>query len=186
MAILIEDMLVDERLPTTRFCCDLSLCLGLCCAVGEVGAPLTLQEARALEALAPSIAPLLPERNRRALLRHGPWEIHFGQPTTSLIGHEGPCVWALWTENRWRCSLELLPRSRGTSPRPLSCRLFPLRIHEKDGLIRLRLETYEECRSAFGHGEPLHRFLRDPLIEALGERRYASLSKRMESLAALR
>ena len=48
--IQIDDKIVSTEILTTRFCCDLPRCKGICCVEGNAGAPLEADEVDTLEA----------------------------------------------------------------------------------------------------------------------------------------
>ena len=47
--IQVGDVLVSPDIFTEKFCCDLAVCKGECCIVGDAGAPVTLDEVGCIE-----------------------------------------------------------------------------------------------------------------------------------------
>ena len=47
--IEIGDTIVSSECITEYFCCDLSVCKGVCCIEGDAGAPVTAEEIKEIE-----------------------------------------------------------------------------------------------------------------------------------------
>ena len=63
----IDDKIVDSRVVTEFFSCDLSVCHGACCVEGSSGAPLEAWEIEGLDVELPELLEMLPARNVQAL-----------------------------------------------------------------------------------------------------------------------
>ena len=66
--ISIGDVLADRELLDARFTCDLRQCAGQCCIEGELGAPLSEEEAVQLTSPPEELLRMLPEKNRKYLV----------------------------------------------------------------------------------------------------------------------
>ncbi|MBM3162555.1 MAG: DUF3109 family protein [Chlorobi bacterium] len=146
--VSVGNVLIDREVLLAEFACDLEHCRGACCVEGELGAPLTPSEAMQLQALPETVVRMLPEKSVRYLRRHGAVEIYQGAPYTRTIeGRE--CVYACSRGGITFCAIEAGFRE-GLSDfdKPISCRLFPVRVRRKFGLDHLVYQQLPICRSA--------------------------------------
>ena len=168
--LAIGDVLIDEEVPGAFFCCDLDVCKGACCVEGELGAPVMKGEADSLREAVPLVRAMLPEKNVRYIKRNGCLEVYQGDLYTRTIeGRE--CVFAFRNGGITLCAIE--------KRKPLSCRLFPIRIKKKFGLDFLVVERHAMCRQARKKGierqVPLVDYVREALIEYYGLSWYSRL-----------
>lgn len=90
----IGDILVSSEIVTEYFCCDYAACRGVCCVVGDSGAPLSEGEEDALERAYPAYAPLLSEAARARIREVGFFEIDRDDDcVTPLLGDCEACVY---------------------------------------------------------------------------------------------
>lgn len=151
--VSVGNVLVERELLDARFCCNLDSCRGACCVEGELGAPITYSEAAMLESAREKLRTLLPERHRRYINRHGCTEVYQGNLYTRTIeGRE--CVFVRQEEGPVAfCAIEVgLAKGLVTEAKPLSCRLFPIRVRKKFGLDYLVYEQHAMCRDARSRG----------------------------------
>ncbi len=180
------DVLVDARIASTTFACDLAACRGACCTMpGGRGAPLADAEEAAIEAATPAALEYLSERNRSVIRSLGSVEGRRGNLATRCIDNRD-CVFVYYDGEVAKCSLERAYfDGHSTFRKPLSCHLFPIRIEELFGGEVLRYERIPECRDALARGRrdgvPLYVFLKDPLVRAFGEAFYEELVRQIES-----
>lgn len=168
--VSVGEVLVDRAVLEARFSCPLEWCHGACCVEGELGAPIVESEARFLESSLDILRPLLPERNLRYLRKHGCTEIYQGDMYTRTIdGRE--CVFVVDEYGKALCSVESAWR-KGLlgATKPLSCRLFPVRVRKKYGLDYLVYEQHAMCREARRQGSEQGVMLVDYVGAALVER----------------
>jgi len=179
--VSIGEVLVDRAVLDARFSCNLDLCHGACCVEGELGAPIDEPEASFLEASVEPLRTMLPERNLRYIRRHGCTEIYQGHLYTKTIdGRE--CVFVCHENGKALCAVEtawnqgLLGQTK-----PLSCRLFPIRVRKKFGLDYLVYEQHAMCRDARRQGAEddvrLIDYVKAPLVEKYGIDWYMSLKE---------
>jgi hypothetical protein len=168
--VSIGEVLVDSSVLEARFSCSLDLCRGACCIEGELGAPIDAQEAGFLESSVERLRPMLPERNLRYLRRQGSTEVYQGSLYTRTIeGRE--CVFVFHENGMALCAVEAAWRQGLlSSTKPLSCRLFPIRIRKKFGLDYLVYEQHAMCRDARCQGAEQGVRLIDYVGSALAER----------------
>lgn len=184
----IGEILVDKELLIAFFSCDFLACKGQCCVDGELGAPLSVEEAQLLEHVPEEVLRMLPERGLRHLRRHGAVELYKGVHYSKTVdGAE--CVFTMVRNGVTLCALEVA-RQEGMIAfhKPISCRLFPIRVRKKFGLDYLVYEQHPMCRAARQAGEadgvPLISFVAEPLKDLYGDawfnemKTYVDLSKR--------
>lgn len=177
--VSIGEVLVDQAVLDAKFSCSLELCKGACCVEGELGAPIDEAEARYLESTVEPLRDVLPEKALRYIRRHGCTELYQGDLYTRTID-ERECVFVIYENGIALCAVEAAYK-RGELPsnKPLSCRLFPIRVRKKFGLDYLVYEQHAMCRDARRQGQEdqvrLVDFLRSPLTERYGREWYESL-----------
>ncbi len=146
--VSIGNVLVDKEVLKAFFSCDLHECKGKCCIEGELGAPLSDDEAIQLSQLPEELLRMLPEKGLRYLRRHGPVELYQGVQYTRTVEKE-ECVFTLIRDGITFCAIEIAYREGILDfDKPLSCRLFPIRVRKKFGLPYLVYEQHSMCRSA--------------------------------------
>ncbi|EAT59433.1 DUF3109 family protein [Chlorobium ferrooxidans] len=171
--VSIGDVLVDRELLQAFFSCDLHECKGKCCVEGELGAPLTDAEAEALLHAPEELLRMIPEKNLKYLRRHGSIEIYQGRPYSRTIENR-ECVFSTVRDGITFCAIEIAFRDGLCDfDKPISCRLFPIRVRKKFGLDYLVYEQHAMCRSARKAGGELRIQLIDYVYKAL-EIRYGS------------
>lgn len=171
--LAIDDVLVDEGVRGAMFCCDLARCRGACCVEGELGAPVMKEEVETLEAIAGSAMTDIPERSRRYVSRNGFLEQYQGELFTRTID-DRECVFSFRKNGVTLCAIE-----RG---KPLSCRLFPVRIRKKFGMDYLVYEEHAMCHEARKKGTEHRIFLIDYVGHSLIEKYGASWFSRLQDL----
>jgi len=147
MGILsVGEVLVERDILDSFFSCDLHACKGCCCVEGELGAPLSEAEAAVLQQPSGEVLRMLPDANRQWIARHGTVEAYQGSLYTRTLGGK-ECVFSLIRDGITLCALEIACNEGDTAlPKPISCRLFPLRVRKKFGLPYLVYEQHGMCR----------------------------------------
>ncbi|NTV99219.1 MAG: DUF3109 family protein [Chlorobiaceae bacterium] len=167
--ISIGDVLADQELLEARFSCDLDQCGGQCCIEGELGAPLTDREADQLMHPSEGLLRMLPEKNRKYFRRHGGVEVYQGRAYSRTVGNR-ECVFTRVEGGITSCAIETaFNEGICPFPKPLSCRLFPIRVRKKLGLDYLVYERHAMCRKASEKGRELNMLLVDYVSKALEE-----------------
>ncbi|MEI8032575.1 MAG: DUF3109 family protein [Chlorobiaceae bacterium] len=183
--VSIGDVLLDKDILEAFFSCNLNECKGKCCVEGELGAPLTVSEAGELDCAPQELLRMLPEKSLKYLRRHGAVEEYQGRLySRTMDGRE--CVFACQREGMTFCAIEIACRDGiCTFQKPLSCRLFPIRMRKKFGLDYLVYEQHAMCRSARKSGGelqvPLIDYVRSALEEQFGKGWIASLQNFLDS-----
>lgn len=197
--IAIGDLLVSPEIVTEFFACDYEVCRGVCCIVGESGAPLEEEEAAQLEREYPRYAEWLSDEARAKVESEGFFEVdRDGDLVTPLLGNSEECVFTRFETDKngsgadgkpcrnCLCAIEMAHNAgRCKFVKPISCRLYPIRVTRfKDGSRALNLHRWDICAPAFAKGKRegirVWQFLRAPLIDAFGEEFYRALQAAAE------
>ena len=186
----IGDTLVSLELLNEHFCCDIAHCHGICCEEGDSGAPLLQEELEALEEVLPHILDRLSPAAREVIDRQGvAYTDMEGDLVTSIVdGRE--CVFAVRDgQGTWQCAIEQAWEQGMTAFRkPVSCHLYPVRLHQHRRFLAVEYHQWEVCRGACRLGDelklPLYRFLKGPLVRRFGEEWYRELDEAAQAYYA--
>lgn len=179
--ICIDDKIVSRDLFTEYFLCNYKKCHGVCCIEGESGAPLAEGEADVIRGLLSAVWPMLADEAKGIISQQGVSYIDTAyEEVTSLVAGRN-CVFTTYSEHgSCLCAFEKLYREgKSDFPKPISCHLYPIRLHHYSHGIALNYDRWDICRSACVNGRrkgvPLFRALKDPLIRAFGKDFFAEL-----------
>ena len=177
----IQHTLVSLDLVEKFFVCDLDACLGACCIEGDAGAPLAPGESERIEEVLDVIKPeLLP----RAVDEIEAGGVSYTDPDGDLVTQivDGrDCVFTCYASGgKCLCALERAQREgRIPDVKPISCRLYPVRLKEYDGFTAVNFHKWKICKPAETLGRKLgiraYEFLKGPLIKKFGEDWYREL-----------
>ena len=187
--IQIKDTLISEDIFETCFVCDLGKCKGMCCVEGDAGAPLTHEEYEAIKDVLPKIWDDLALKARELIEKQGIAYIDDdGELVTSIIkGRE--CVFTYFdADGVCRCAIDNAFREgRISVQKPISCHLYPIRLHKYDEFTALNYDRWSVCRPALRLGKKtgikLYQFLKEPLICKFGEEWYQEVCQIAELLS---
>lgn len=187
--IQIKDTLISEDIFETCFVCDLGKCKGMCCVEGDAGAPLTHEEYEAIKDVLPKIWDDLSLKARELIEKQGIAYIDDdGELVTSIIkGRE--CVFTYFdADGVCRCAIDNAFREgRISVQKPISCHLYPIRLHKYDEFTALNYDRWSVCRPALRLGKKtgikLYQFLKEPLICKFGEEWYQEVCQIAELLS---
>jgi hypothetical protein len=170
---------IDSRIISTKFTCDLEACKGACCTFpGGLGAPVLVEEAEILQKAFGTLKHRLPTEHvdvaeRYGLLEHHEDSIHlrcYDQRACVFVSYDGPIAKCTIQQAFFEGAFEW--------EKPVSCHLFPIRVHGKNR-DRLRFEEFSECQPALDEGERrgthLVDFLESAITRAFGADFHASL-----------
>lgn len=188
--IQIDDCLVSGDILTEFFACDYSRCRGVCCVIGDSGAPLLECELPALEKNYDIFSPLMSENGRKAVGEKGFFEIDIdGDLVTPLVPGSEECAYCRRdAEGNCLCAIEKKwDEGCGDFRKPISCCLYPIRVSElSNGMRALNLHRWDICRDAFNRGRRegirVYQFLRDPIRRFFGGDFYAALEAAAEKI----
>lgn len=176
----IDDTIVSLALIEKKFLCDLPACKGSCCRYGDTGAPLTAEEATALERIWPALWPYLRPEGIRAVEKQGTSVTDIeGELVTPLINNQ-ECAYTVMDDDIYKCGIETAFRAGAVDFRkPLSCHLFPVRVKQYRSFRAVNYEEWSICKPGVACGAKqnleVYVFLREPLVRAFGEEWYNRL-----------
>ena len=181
--IQIEDTVISRDLIDCYFHCNLEQCKGACCIEGEAGAPLERDEFDLLRKILPDVwHDLLPEA-RAVINRQGVGYKDVENDMVTSIVNGKDCVFTCYDEaGICRCAIEkAYNEGRICFQKPVSCRLYPVRVKRLKYYHAANYNRWEICRSAEIAGKEkqvlLYQFLRAPLISKFGEEWYNALDQ---------
>lgn len=179
--IYLDPILVDERIATTAFCCDLAACRGGCCTLpGGSGAPLRDDEVAHVLGVVDVVADQLPARSLEEIRRGGAVDGSPGDHTVRCVDDKD-CVFVYYDGAVAKCAIEKAWKEGKTDFRkPISCHLFPIRVSNFGGTY-LYYEKFSECAPALVHGAStgvrVYELAKEALVRAFGEEWYNSLDE---------
>ena len=186
--IQIDDTIVSLDLLNEYFCCDLSVCKGVCCVDGDAGAPLEKGEVEVLEQILPAVIEYLPEKSRKTIENQGVAYIDSeGDEVTTLV-NDCECAFAFTDENGcMKCAIEKSYKAGKISfYKPVSCHLYPVRLHQYENFTAVNYHQWHACACARALGKakklPVYKFLKEPLIRRFGNEWYAQLEETAKEL----
>ena len=167
--IVVGNSIVSDDIADRCFGCDLSCCKGACCVDGDSGAPLLEEEVAKIEAVLPEVLPLMTAEGRAAVEAQGvAVRDKDGDLGTPLI-EGGACAYVTYGPDgcAW-CALQGLYK-------PVSCHLYPIRVEDYGEFTAVNYHQWDICRCARGKGEPLYKYLKEPLVRRFGNEWYEEL-----------
>lgn len=174
--IEIGNCLVSSEIFTEKFACDYPVCHGVCCVIGDSGAPLEKEECTLLEGEYDKIKRHLRNEGIRSIKEQGPFVLDVDEDLVTPLVNGEECAYALFdSSDNCFCGIEVAWNKKETTFRkPISCWLYPIRTSRlSNGMIALNLHKWHICTDAFKKGKkegiPVYRFLREPLTFAFGE-----------------
>lgn len=163
-----------------KFLCDIQKCKGACCVEGDSGAPVTPEEAKAIQKAYPEYESYLAESNKEEIRKQGFSVIDLdGDLVTPLVNNR-QCVFSFEENGILKCAVEKA-FLEGKTPfrKPVSCHLFPIRITEYKRFDAVNYQKIDICKPGRECGMkeqlPLYVFLKEPLIRKYGEEWYEQL-----------
>lgn len=175
--------IISEDILDNEFVCNLANCKGECCVAGEAGAPLTKEETILLEELFPKIKTFLRKEGIEAIKTQGKYTTNpIGDFETTLVdGKE--CAYAIFDDKEIaQCGIEKA-FNKGVIPfqKPISCHLYPIRIHEYKQLTAINYHSWPICNDACALGTklkvPTYQFVKDALVRKFGIEWYEELDR---------
>lgn len=181
--IQIGNILVSEEVVTEFFACDYPLCKGICCIIGDSGAPLEEDELDNLEAEYPEYSKLMRPQGIAQVGKEGFFSIDRDNDlVTPTVDGTGECAYTTFDEDgHCFCAIERCFFAGTVKFRkPQSCWLYPIRVTKlSDGGLALNLHRWHLCKDAFEKGKRegirVYEFLREPLSAVFGEDFYTAL-----------
>ena len=150
---------------------------------GDAGAPLAPGEREKIEAVLPEVEGDLLPRALQAIREEGSAYVDPDGDLVTQIVDGRDCVYTCYAPGgKCLCALEKAYREgRIPDVKPISCRLYPVRLKEYDGFTAVNFHRWKICRSAEINGRKLgvraYEFLKGPLTARFGEEWYEELDR---------
>ena len=183
---IIDKTVVSSDVISEEFVCDLNKCKGACCVEGDLGAPLELDELEKIEEVLEVVKPYLAPEAIEVLEKEGGFILdEDGDYSTSTINRK-ECAFAFYDDQKiLKCSIEQAWKDGKTDfQKPISCHLYPIRIHNLGEYEALNYDRWKICADACNLGAslkvPVYKFLKEALTRKYGSEWYARLEKQIE------
>jgi len=178
--IIIQNTIISEDVKEKQFACNLAVCKGICCVLGDAGAPLEEKEIALLEKYFPDYKINMPEDGIKTVETEGYYVLdNDNEYVTPLVAGKH-CAYVYFENDIAKCAIEKA-YLEGKIPfkKPISCHLYPVRISKYDTIDAVNYHEWEVCKSACELGNktnmPIYKFLKEPLIRKYGEKWYEVL-----------
>jgi len=182
--IEIDSIWINTDVVTSKFCCNLNKCKGICCCLeGGKGAPVEESEVEILQEIYPIIKSGLNSRSRDIIEKYGFVEKEEDQLYLNCIDNKD-CIFVYYDKNIAKCVLEkFYNEGKINWKKPISCHLYPIRINRFGGDV-LRYSRISECKDAVKNGNDknilLIDFLKEPLERKYGKNWYIKLKTEVQ------
>lgn len=188
--IQIGNILVSEEVVTEYFACDYAKCKGICCIIGDSGAPLEEDELQDLEENYPEYSKLMRPQGLAQVAKDGFFSIDRDNDlVTPTVDGSGECAYTTFDrDGNCFCAIEKCFFAGTVKFRkPKSCWLYPIRVTKlSDGGLALNLHRWGLCMDAYEKGKRegirVYEFLREPLSAIFGEDFYSALEAAAEHI----
>lgn len=170
-------VLISDEVALAEFACDLNVCKGACCVIGDAGAPVTSSEIpmlnRAFELLSSELTAEAVDAVKTG-----------GLVQKSKDGFElrcrpdGACVFVVEEKGVSLCAIQRAYfQGRFDWEKPVSCHLFPIRISALEGVDLMNFQYIPSlCSGGKACGRKskkgLAEFLERPLVRRYGQTWY--------------
>ncbi|MGB0929593.1 MAG: DUF3109 family protein [Chitinophagales bacterium] len=184
--ILIDDKILSDDLVEEHFVCNLNACKGVCCVLGEGGAPLEDEELGIIDDIYEDVEPYLTEEGKAAIEAQGRY-IHtetneYSQFELPLVKEGGACAYLTFNELGIAiCGIQKAYEAGDVDwVKPVSCHLYPIRVNHHEDFTAVNYSRWEICSPACQNGKQLkvklYEFLKEPLIRKFGQEFYDRLA----------
>lgn len=175
----ISEYIIDDRIFSVKFKCNVNACKGACCTMySELGAPILAKEIDIVRKNIPIASKYLKNKNLNVIDTEGFYVKYEGKYYLNNV-NDRDCVFSFYDNGVAKCSFERAYYKGETDfKKPISCSLFPVRVSGDERNI-LRYERYSECSEALAEGKKenisVYEFVKSGLIDELGEDTYKEL-----------
>jgi hypothetical protein len=186
--VQIDDKLISADVFEKCFACDIAQCAGICCVLGDSGAPLEKKEKRILQREYEHFAACMKPEGRRAVEQQGYAVIDLdGDLVTPLIDGAACAYSNTDAAGTCYCAIErAFLDGKTTFRKPISCYIYPVRIKQVGEFTCLNYDVWSACDSARTKGKekniPVFRFLQQPIIARFGQAFYEKMQALSEEL----
>jgi hypothetical protein len=183
--IIVGDCIISENIAEKKFCCDLGKCKGCCCIEGDAGAPLEKREISILEKIYPQVKPYMEEKGIAEVEKNGVSALDMNDELCTPLVDGRECVYVCWEDGVAKCAIEKAYLDKKIDfQKPVSCHLYPIRVDNYNDFKAVNYHEWDicECAVKLGNevGEPLYKYLKEPLIRKFGKQWYEELEWRCE------
>lgn len=169
----VHDVILSEDIATSRFACNITLCKGACCVVGDAGAPVSKDE-----------IPILRKAFRELKDRLDPKAVEIAEKEGVIKGDSEKgyeincvdnqeCIFVQKDENGVAtCAIQnAYYNGEFNWEKPISCHLYPVRLKKIAGFEFANFEYIPDmCSSGCDNGEKTGTYLSDFLKTAFTRR----------------
>ncbi len=183
--IIVDNVLVSDDVKDIKFACDLKSCHGDCCVEGDAGAPLEEDEISIIEDNLEKIKPFMTSEGIEVIDKYGVFDYDVdGEYVTPLVNNR-ECAFVYFEKGIALCAIEKAWIEKKIKFRkPVSCHLYPIRLDKVGDRIAVNYHRWHICVPALqkgrSEGEPLYKYLKEPLIRKFGENWYNKLLQAVE------
>lgn len=147
---------------------------------GDSGAPVTAEEAKAIEEAYPHFQQYIPESHQEEISRQGFAVVDFEGDLVTPLVNSMQCVYTYEEKGILKCGIEkAYLEGKIKFRKPVSCHLFPIRITEYKRFDAVNYQQIDICKPGRQCGKreklPLYVFLKEPLIRKYGQEWYEQL-----------
>ena len=183
--IIVGDCIISENIAEKKFCCDLGKCKGCCCIEGDAGAPLEKREISILEKIYPQVKLYMEEKGIAEVEKNGVSALDMNDELCTPLVDGRECVYVCWEDGVAKCAIEKAYLDKKIDfQKPVSCHLYPIRVDNYNDFKAVNYHEWDicECAVKLGNevGEPLYKYLKEPLIRKFGKQWYEELEWRCE------
>jgi hypothetical protein len=173
--IEIGKSIVSADLLTSHFTCNLHVCKGACCVMGDSGAPLEDEEVEILKEIYPRVKPFLSGESVATIEKFGTSFVDFENDKVTPLNNGKECAYTVFNEGIAFCGIEKAYNAGAVAFRkPISCHLYPVRIKKYKAFDAVNYDRWDICTPAIVLGDelkmPVHRFVKDALSRKYGEK----------------
>lgn len=170
---------IDDRIFSTNFTCDISLCKGGCCTIrSHYGAPLKKEEIEIIKNILYKVEKYISDINKQVIKER---DFYFKEGEKIYLNNvnDEDCVFSYITDGIAKCAFEKAYEFSETEfKKPISCELFPIRVYGDERNV-LRFEKMNECEDAVIKGNEkktrVVEFVKDALERAFGKEFYINI-----------
>ena len=162
--IQIDDKLISADVFEKCFACDIAQCAGICCVLGDSGAPLEKKEKKILQREYEHFVAYMKPEGRKAVEQQGHAVIDLdGDLVTPLINSKECAYSNVDGDGTCYCAIErAFLDGKTTFRKPISCYLYPIRIKQAGEFTCLNYDVWSACDGARTKGKaenmPVFRF----------------------------
>ena len=180
--IELDGKIFSKELLDEKFACELSSCQGMCCVIGDSGAPVTFDEVKLIKKSLTKIKKYMSKDGLDEVNQRGVSVIDSEGDLTTTLVNDKQCSFVFSENGINKCSIEKAFKNGDIDfNKPISCHLFPVRITEYEEFDALNVEKLKICNSGYICGKskkiPLYKFLKEALIRKFGKYWYEKLDE---------